>query len=192
MKKDVVLMCKGNIITDQAKAIFNDLDEKELEIIKNLGFYTDFDLEEKISELSDYEALHEVSGSKEEHMAKETEIDKITTELAEHICDNLCRYPHTLGEEELEDKCLDCKTAGFICKILNEYNKLNDFEKTQTAKLMKKLKRLESRDERAACKNVRRIGWMKFADCPKCGKRISNLEGGKFCANCGQRVKMEE
>lgn len=62
-EKDVVLMCKENIIIDQVKTIFDDLNEKEVEIIKNLGFYTDFDLEEKISELSDYEALHEVGSS---------------------------------------------------------------------------------------------------------------------------------
>lgn len=33
-----------------------------METIENLGFYTDFDLEEKISELSDYEALYDAEG----------------------------------------------------------------------------------------------------------------------------------
>ena len=33
-----------------------------METVENLGFYTDFDLEEKISELSDYEALYDAEG----------------------------------------------------------------------------------------------------------------------------------
>lgn len=47
MGKDVVLMCKGDTISKQANNTFDNLSVKELEIIENLGFYTDFDLEEK-------------------------------------------------------------------------------------------------------------------------------------------------
>ena len=67
-EKDVVLMCKGDTISKQVNNTFDNLSVKELEIIENLGFYTDFDLEEKISELSDHEALYDTEGgsSKEE------------------------------------------------------------------------------------------------------------------------------
>ena len=79
------------------------------------------------------ERLTEYHGKKAK---EETKMDKLTTEFAEHICDNLCRYPHLLGGEELEDKCSGCKMGKFICDILNEYNRLDDFEKTQVAKLL--------------------------------------------------------
>ena len=39
----------------------------------------------------------------------ETRMDRITTRMMEHICDNICKYPDRLSEEELEDKCVDCK-----------------------------------------------------------------------------------
>lgn len=29
---------------------------------------------------------------------------------------------------------------------------------------------------------------LKFCTCPTCGKRISNVEGGNYCQNCGQRI----
>lgn len=65
---------------------------------------------------------------------EETKMDKITTEFAEHICDNLCRYPHMADGKSLEIICSECKIGKFICDILNEYNRINDFDKTQTAK----------------------------------------------------------
>ena len=61
-KKDVVLMCEGDTISKQVNNTFDNLSVKELEIIENLGFYTDFDLEEKKSELSDHEALYDTEG----------------------------------------------------------------------------------------------------------------------------------
>lgn len=61
-EKDVVLMCKGSTIETQVNHSFEEISEKELEIIENLEFYTDFDLEEKISELSEYEKLYENEG----------------------------------------------------------------------------------------------------------------------------------
>ncbi|MCZ0647450.1 hypothetical protein OZZ18_11130 [[Ruminococcus] gnavus] len=44
----------------------------------------------------------------------ETWMDGITTEMMEHICDNLCRHPDQLSEMELEDKCAECKMLGDI------------------------------------------------------------------------------
>ncbi len=76
----------------------------------------------------------------------ETKMDKITTEFAEHICDNLCRYPHMADGKSLEIICSECKIGKFICDILNEYNRINDFDKTQTAKLLKQVQELKERD----------------------------------------------
>ena len=55
---------------------------------------------------------------------KETKMDRITTEMAEHICDNLCKHPcQNLDQEELEEICADCELGHYICDILNEHNK---------------------------------------------------------------------
>lgn len=56
-------------------------------------------------------------------MSQETAMDKITTEMAEHICDNLCRFPREVSEQdELDEICCECEMGRFICNILNEYN----------------------------------------------------------------------
>lgn len=56
-------------------------------------------------------------------MSKETVMDKITTEMAEHICDNICRFPREVEEQdELDEICCECEIGRFICNILNEYN----------------------------------------------------------------------
>ena len=74
----------------------------------------------------------------EELEEKNTDIDKITTEVMEHICDNLCMHPIRVGQtqEELEDICTECRMGKFVCDILNTYNRLNDFDKTQSYDLV--------------------------------------------------------
>lgn len=77
---------------------------------------------------------------------EETWMDGITTEMMEHICDNLCKYPDQLSGEELEDKCAECKMGRFVCDILNQYNKVIDFENSQCAKLLEQMQRMKERD----------------------------------------------
>lgn len=63
----------------------------------------------------------------------------ILEEMMAHVCDSMCPYPKEIkDEEELEKKCADCEMGDHICHILNEYEKINDFEKTQCGMLMKK------------------------------------------------------
>lgn len=30
---------------------------------------------------------------------------------------------------------------------------------------------------------------LRFGKCPSCGRRISTVEGGNYCQNCGQRLE---
>jgi len=55
---------------------------------------------------------------------KETVMDKITTEMAEHICDHICGNLDDVPTEQVEDICSECKMGKFICDILNEYNRV--------------------------------------------------------------------
>ena len=78
-----------------------------------------------------------------------TDMDKITTEMMEHICDNLCMHPIRVGQtqDELDDICAECKMGKFVCDILNTYNRLNDFDKTQSYDLLKKLSEYRNLEE---------------------------------------------
>ena len=77
---------------------------------------------------------------------EETWMDGITSEMMEHICDNLCKHPDQLSGEALEDKCAECKMGRFVRDILNQYNKVNDFTNSQCAKLLEQMHELEERD----------------------------------------------
>lgn len=85
---------------------------------------------------------------------EESTMDKITTEMAEHICDHLCRFPREMEQEELDEHCADCKMGQFICDILNEYNRLNDFEQTECCKLLKKISELEGKENTDETNNL--------------------------------------
>ena len=78
-----------------------------------------------------------------------TDMDKLTTEMMEHICDNICMHPIRVGQtqDELDDICAECKMGKFVCNILNTYNRLNYFDKTQSHDLLKKLSKYRNLKE---------------------------------------------
>ena len=122
---------------------------------------------------------------------EETWMDGITTEMMEHICDNLCKYPDQLRGEELEDKCAECKMGRFVCDILNQYNKVNDFANSQCAKLLEQIQGMKERD---TAKNPITYSGTNRADCPICGATVRGIGKpfGEFCEKCGQRLDWSE
>lgn len=40
--------------------------------------------------------------------------------------------------------------------------------------------------------NKKDNGCLRFGTCPKCKARVTNVESGNYCQNCGQRLKWEE
>lgn len=57
-------------------------------------------------------------------MEKQNKMDKIVTAMAEHICDHLCRFPREISDqEELDNICVGCGMAQYICNILNEHSR---------------------------------------------------------------------
>ncbi len=73
-------------------------------------------------------------------MVEENETLKIVTLMVEHVCDHLCRFPGEISDQEELDKiCGGCQMGDQICNILNTYNRINYFEKSQCAHLLKEL-----------------------------------------------------
>lgn len=54
-EKDGVLECKGSTISTELNHLFEILEDRELSIVENLENLDDYDLEEAINELSEYE-----------------------------------------------------------------------------------------------------------------------------------------
>lgn len=62
--------------------------------------------------------------------------------------------------------------------------------------LAKEVMQLRKRGTAMLLKNIKcakkKEGYLSFGTCPKCKRRVSNVEGGNYCQNCGQRLKWEE
>ena len=97
--------------------------------------------------------------------------------------------------KSLEIICSECKIGKFICDILNEYKRINDFDKTQTAKLLKQVQELKERD--TAKRPIKTKGLKNFhgniykvvGECSNCGCGVNSFM--MFCDYCGQRLKWE-
>lgn len=49
-------------------------------------------------------------------------MEQITDEMAEWICDKVCKYPATVSDQgELDAICGNCPMGKFVCDILNLY-----------------------------------------------------------------------
>nr|WP_300825404.1 hypothetical protein [uncultured Schaedlerella sp.] len=59
------------------------------------------------------------------------DLDRLTTEMMEYICDKLCRYPEMERDEEsLAELCAGCRMGEFLCNILShEGARTNETEK---------------------------------------------------------------
>lgn len=62
------------------------------------------------------------NGSRESKKRFEVEaIDTIIEEMAEYICDELCKHAGGGQEDELLKRCDECRINEFNRKIINEY-----------------------------------------------------------------------
>ena len=75
---------------------------------------------------------------------RRTEMDNIVENMANYICDHICQKPKEITDpEELEDYCNgECEMGKHFCNILNQYNKINDFENSELYKIMTKYKNI--------------------------------------------------
>lgn len=74
-----------------------------------------------------------------EDIEKECDMEKITTEMAEYICDMCCgNLDDVRSQEDADVICDECKLSKFIKDICISYNKLNTFVGNQVEHLLKK------------------------------------------------------
>lgn len=124
----------------------------------------------------------------------------------------------TIYSELDRDKIIDaCKCAISAIQELQEYQKIGTLEEMkmlnathfsgiELAKISCRLKQLEKYVDIGTLEEVReavekqrakkatniRGDKLKFCTCPSCEKRITNVEGGNYCQNCGQKLDWSE
>ena len=57
---------------------------------------------------------------------------------------------------------------------------------------MEEIREAVERQQEKQVINISKGDKLRFGTCPICNKRISNVEGGNYCQNCGQRILWEE
>ena len=73
--------------------------------------------------------------------------------------------------------------ATLAMQELQEYKKLGTLEEVQDA--------VERQKEKQVI-NISKGEELRFGTCPICNRRISNVEGGNYCQNCGQKLNWSE
>lgn len=104
------------------------------------------------------------SGSRELNTPQK-DMEEIIEEMTAFICDDLCRFRDRVNQEDLEKRCSNCDLSGYIEKIKQEYDLVNDFEKSQLGIMMRKYKNITL--------------------CEECSNRIPDTDGqGNDCSWC--------
>lgn len=84
----------------------------------------------------------------EDNKKDENAMLSIIEKMIEHVCDHMCQYPKEIPDEEkLQEKCDACEMGDYVCHILNAYDEVNNFEKSQLHALMKKYRKIIRCDE---------------------------------------------
>lgn len=96
------------------------------------------------------DAMRKLAGYEDaQEGSREYGIEKITTEMAEYICDMCCGNLDDVScQEDADEICAECKLGKFICEICNEYNSINTFVGSQIERLMMKNAELEKELQR--------------------------------------------
>lgn len=105
-----------------------------------------------------------------------------------------------IGDDMFGDTYTTCSTTCQKqtdcdeCPIQEAFARLRQYE--QTGLTPEEIMELVERDAAVLLEDIvankKDNGRLLFGTCPKCKTRVSNIEGGNFCQNCGQRVKWEE
>ncbi|SHK30948.1 hypothetical protein [Hespellia stercorisuis] len=121
---------------------------------------------------------HIVKFQNEEQADDESPMDKITAKAMEILCDKYCKYPCTVNDqEEMEEICDNCRVGKLIgIDAVNEYDRLNTFDQTQSAKLLEKFSNYQDMD----CTGCIHTGNKQFClNCYRGGCRDYYLEEEK-------------
>lgn len=110
------------------------------------------------------------NGCKKQIRNEDEGIDNVLESLQAYVCDELCWFREEMKENDLMDQiCSRCTLQQYTDKIREEYEKVNDFGKSQAGQLMNKYRKI------TLCKDC---GYRGGINKPHCA--------GKNVRNCGR------
>lgn len=93
------------------------------------------------------------NGCREQTRNEDEGIDGILEELMAHVCDELCRFREEMQGDLMDRICGRCGLQQYTDRIREEYEKINNFDKSQTGQLMNRYRKITlCKDCRYSCK----------------------------------------
>ena len=89
------------------------------------------------------------------------------------------------NDEEL-DGCIECARDH---EQLAEW--LEELQKYKQIGTLEEVREVMERQQAKKAANIR-DDKLKFCTCPSCGRRITDVEGGNYCQNCGQGLSRSD
>jgi hypothetical protein len=112
------------------------------------------------------------NGCKGQTRNEDEDIDGILEAFETYVCDELCCHRgEKLTQEEMDWYCSCCELQKYTDKIHEEYEKINDFDKSQAGRLMDKYHKI------TLCKDCRYCGGINK---PHCAGKMSGIRGRRM------------
>ena len=108
------------------------------------------------------------NGCREQTRNEDEGIDGILEELMAHVCDELCRFREEMQGDLMDRICGRCGLQQYTDRIREEYEKINNFDKSQTGQLMNRYRKI------TLCKDCRYRGGINK---PHCVGKMSGIAG---------------
>lgn len=85
------------------------------------------------------------NGCREQTRNEDEGIDGILEELMAYVCDELCRFREEMQGDLMDRICGRCGLQQYTDRIREEYEKINNFDKSQTGQLNYRLRQIAQR-----------------------------------------------
>lgn len=108
------------------------------------------------------------NGCREQTRNEDEGIDCILEELMAYVCDELCRFREEMQGDLMDRICGRCGLQQYTDRIREEYEKINNFDKSQTSQLMNRYRKI------TLCKDCRYRGGINK---PHCVGKMSGIAG---------------
>lgn len=82
------------------------------------------------------------NGCREQIRNEDEGIDGILEELMAYVCDELCRFREEMQGDLMDRICGRCGLQQYTDRIREEYEKINNFDKSQTGQLMNRYRKI--------------------------------------------------
>ena len=109
------------------------------------------------------------NGCKERIRDEDESINNVLEGLQAYVCDELCWFREEMKKDDLMDRiCGRCELQQYTDRIREEYEKINNFDKSSTCRFMDKYRKI------TLCKDCRYCGGINK---PHCVGKMSGIAG---------------